>query len=237
MLRGKLALGIGRSIVVDHALDIARGYGAQSNGLDIAEKGHGHAGLVAIGMRYDHTRLVCPGLQYRADERIELRVDQHHGLGMPDSVQRHAGAEIDAAGHLHDQVDGIASSQHLGIVGNDGHPPGDPGLGVARRPCGLPLPDSRLSKSALGVLWSPVRHPGKPDSRHRGSQLQRDRAPGSARTHDSDADGTSFGLTPLQRAVDGGVGGRHVGGFPTHAISPLSDFPQKGPATILIGNR
>ncbi len=86
---------------------------AQADRLHVAEQGHRDAGLVAVGVRQHDAGLVGLGLQDRADQRVELRIDQHHRLALRERVERDARGEIDGPGHFDDQVDRVAARQHL----------------------------------------------------------------------------------------------------------------------------
>ena len=90
VLLGKCPLGIGIPIVVDHALDVARGHWTESQRLQIPQKRHRHARFVPIGVRDDHSGLVRLSLQNRAEQRIEFGVDQNYMLAVIKRVEHNA---------------------------------------------------------------------------------------------------------------------------------------------------
>jgi hypothetical protein len=57
-----------------------------------------------------------PGFEYRAQQTVELGIDQHDVLAMLEGVQRDAGGKVDRSGDLHDQVDRRAPRQDIRIV-------------------------------------------------------------------------------------------------------------------------
>ncbi len=148
----KSALRVRRAVVVDHALDVAGRDRAQADRLDVAEQGHRDARLVAVGVRQHDAGFVGLGLQYRADQRVELRVHQHHGLAVLERVEHHARAEIDGARHFDDQVDRVAARQHGRVVGEHRHAARDSRCGFARRVCRLPFANAGLPERTFGVL-------------------------------------------------------------------------------------
>ena len=105
MLGRKGLLGVGSSIVVDHALDVAGCHRSETDRLNIPEQSHRNARFIAVRVRQNDTGFVRFGFQYGSDQRVELRINEHHGLGMSERVESHACAEIDGTRHFHDQID------------------------------------------------------------------------------------------------------------------------------------
>jgi hypothetical protein len=97
-------------IVIDHALDVARGHRTQPQGTKIAQQSHGHARLVAVGVGNDDAGCIGFGLKDGANQRVELGIDQHHMFAMGESVQNHVGRGFDRSRNFDQYVDGIAGS-------------------------------------------------------------------------------------------------------------------------------
>jgi hypothetical protein len=160
--------------------------------------------------------------QQRADERIELRVDEHHGLALLECVERDARREIDAARDLDDQVDRAALEQHRRIVREHRRAARDARLRLGGGVHGLPLCDTGLAEGSLPVRGGTVRDSGEPHAGDRCAELQRDRAAGGAGADHADADRLARGLAIRENRIEGIV--RIVAGEIVHFI-PLSRRP------------
>ena len=117
VLFGKCPLGVGGPVVVDHALEIARGHRTKPQRPEIAKEGHRHSRFIPVRMGDHHPGLVCLRLQDRAEQRIELGVDQDHMLAVVERIEHHMRCRLDRARHFHEHINGIAGGQHRRIVG------------------------------------------------------------------------------------------------------------------------
>ena len=84
------------------------------------------------------------------------------GLPMLERIEHDARGEVDGARHFDDQVDRVASRQHLRIVGEHRNAAGDPRLGFARRLGSLPIleclpPETRVRRARGVRLAMPAR--------------------------------------------------------------------------------
>ena len=113
---------VGRSVVVDHALDVAGRDWTKSEGSQVAKQRHRHTGFVAIGVREHDASLVGLHLEDRSEQRVQFRVHQNDVLAVVDRIQRHAGTGLDRAGYFEDHVDRAAAGQDSGSSVSTGTP-------------------------------------------------------------------------------------------------------------------
>ncbi len=202
MLRREVALRVRRAVIVHHALDVARGDRTQADRLQVTDEGHGHAGLVTIGMSEHDARFVRLDLQDRSDQRVEFGVHQDDVLTVRKGVQRDAGSEVHRARDLDDDVDRAAARQDVRVISKDRHSGSNAGFGLLR--CGgvAPFGDAGLAESPLGICRRTVRNAGETHARHGRAELQGDRPAGRTGTDQADADGATLGFACSEQAVD-----------------------------------
>jgi hypothetical protein len=198
------------------ALDVAGRHWPQPDRLQVTHERHRHARFVAIGVREHDAGRVGLHLQDRADQRVELGVDHRHRLAVRDGVEHDAGSELHRPGHLDDQVDRIATRQHLRVAGQHRRALLDQVSGLACAAGTSPLADAGLAESAFGMLRRPIGDADEPDAGHGRAELERDGPTGRAGAHHADPDRASMRLTHLLHVVDGLVERRRAEGGDVH---------------------
>jgi hypothetical protein len=104
--------------MIHQALEVAGGHRAESRAAQVAEQRHRDAGFVTIAVRVDHAGDVRLGLEQRSEERIQLRVEQHHVFSAVDRPGHDGRGVFDGPGNFEHEVDRVSLAHDGGVVGN-----------------------------------------------------------------------------------------------------------------------